>query len=169
MVSITLKPVMPKGVLSGEGVRRNIEALMRVKSGPEVRTLFKQTVDGWKLIPTFTIKTVNTKRELLTQIWPYGDNEAANKYRLVVLGSPRHTIKPVRAKLLRFRTGYRAATRPRVIGSSRAIRSGPWVGLALVNHPGFEGRAFDEAIAEVYEPIFQDDVKKAVSKSEIWV
>ena len=64
-----------------------------------------------------------------------------------------------------FQTGYKAATQPRIIKSTRAQGFGRVKYAFAIMHPGFEGRDFHETIAKFYAPIFVDDMRKAMDRA----
>lgn len=61
-------------------------------------------------------------------------------------GTRPHPIRPKRAKVLRFKVGGRAKTRPGYIGSTRGSPGKTPVASKRVMHPGTEPRAWTEAI-----------------------
>jgi len=89
------------------------------------------------------------------------------QYALVNAGARPHVIRPRHARILKFQRGYRAATRPRVIGSHAAARYGPVVTAQAVHHPGFEAREFDETIAKEYAPRFREDMRRALDEGAV--
>lgn len=163
MTSIRITVTVPEVVLNSDFVRSQILQKMQHKTAPELRAEFRKTVEGWENKPDFSQKFHNGTDSVSTTVWPSGRNRA--QYELVNEGSPSHTITPRRGGLLRFQTGYRPATRPRVIGSGSKQRFGNFISTPQVHHPGFEARAFDETIAEDYYDTFADDMQDAIKEA----
>lgn len=166
-VSITIQVEVPKEILSIEDVQRELSYIMATKTGPDIKRLFEKTTEGWsgEMNPhsrfgqvNFSIKNYFGVTTFKTTVFTY-----SKKYAIVNEGSPRHRITPRNGKMLRFRVGYRAATRPRVIGSRAPSRFGDFVSTPIVpDHPGFEAREFDDAIADEYAPTFEKDIQDAI-------
>ena len=107
---------------------------------------FKATVKTWKRKPTFRRKRVAKVRGGLS-----GDVTTRDEiYGYVTFGTRPHLI-PKRPKRggsrLAFRTGYRAKTRPRVLGSRGGGARGPMAFARQVRHPGTEARRFQQEVA----------------------
>lgn len=160
-VSIQVTVEVPDNVINDADVRREIESMLRNRTGPELQRQFKKTVDGWEGAPSFPKKLTSKSNYLSVAVYASGTH--ADKYALVNFGSPPHPITPRRGGMLRFQPGYRAATKPRVIGSRAKSRSGRTIGARRVSHPGFEAREFDLAIAEEIAPRFAEDVQDAIT------
>ena len=167
-VSVKIKVTVPKQILSVEAVMREIEHTMSTKTARDIRNLFEKTTEGWSntMNPSSGFDEVRWNTQ--THFGPTRNSVEvftnSKKYAIVNEGSPPHTIVPRREKMLRFRTGYRAATTPKVIGSHAPSRFGDVVGAGMVNHPGFEARKFDETIAEEYTPTFEKDIQDAINR-----
>jgi hypothetical protein len=161
--SIRITVTVPESILRSDFMRDQIMQKMREKTGPDLRKEFMKTVNGWEGKPEFSQKFTNSVSAVSTEVFPSGTNRST--YELVNAGSPPH---PIRAKngrgLLRFQSGYRAATRPRVIGSRGKSRFGDAVSVPIVRrHPGFVAREFDMVIAEEYQSTFEDDMQDAIN------
>jgi len=147
---------------SEEFVKR-IEDKMREKTGPELKALFQETVEGWEEKPTFAEYHTRTATSISTRVSTVGGIMGGmDIYALVSKGSPAHLIRPKNGSFLRFQPGYRAATHPGIIGSMRKQRFGSYVQSEGFIHPGFEGREFDKMIAELYKPDFEQDMADAM-------
>jgi len=156
-----MKVTVPKEIINSAEKMREIERALRTKTGPDIRTQFKKTTTGWKNKPDWSQKMTVRTSYLSVSVWASGPN--ADQYGLVNAGSPRHEIRPKNSGgLLRFQPGYRAATRPGRLMSRSAQRSGDYMSTPVVRHPGFEGRAFDEAVAEEVAKRFADDIQDAI-------
>lgn len=160
MVSIRMNVTVPKEIISIPGMRDKIARALRTKTGPELRTQFKKTTGGWEHKPDWSQKMTDRTNYLSVSVWASGPN--ADQYGLVNAGSPPHMITGKTGGLLKFQPGYRAATKPGKLMSRAAQRSGDYISTPVVSHPGFEGRAFDEAVAEKVAPSFAKDVQDAI-------
>jgi hypothetical protein len=83
-------------------------------------------------------------------------------YGYVDRGTRPHLILPVRAKALRFQSGYKAKTVPNVIGSQAGGPFGDDVFSLGVRHPGTEPRNFDRNIYDKWKPIFKQRMLAAM-------
>lgn len=162
MVDIQIKVTVPEVVLNSNLIRHQIMQVMQRKTAPDLQRLFKGTVSGWENPPTFLQKFKNSPGYVSTTVWPGRSNKAGKTYILVTVGAAPHTITPRRGGMLRFQTGYRAGTTPRVLSSRRPSRFGRFVSARQVRHPGFEARDFDDKIAEVYAPTFERDMQETI-------
>jgi hypothetical protein len=157
-VSISVQVTIPEVLINSDVVRLKIENTLKRKTGPELKRLFEKTTEGWDTDVKFYEKYANTTSYVSVTVFT-----RSKIYGIVNFGSPPHPITPKRpGGMLRFQTGYRAGTRPKVIGSRSKQRSGPYISTRAVNHPGFEAREFDLAIAEEIAKTFPDDVQEAI-------
>lgn len=157
-ISIRISVKIPELVIDSKLVRHMIELKMQTKTGPDLQKEFRKTVDGWSNPPPFN-PHVYHGNALATVV--YTESE---RYAWVNNGTQAHRITPKGARgLLRFQPGYRAATRPGVIGSGRPSRFGEHVSSRGVFHPGVEARNFDQMIAEEYADTFVADIQDAIS------
>ncbi len=161
---ISVKTKVPKGKLEFAIFAEEIEKTMRGQTGPVVKRLYDATVEGWKNKPTFSAVIFKARgRHIRTRIQPIGKN--ADQYNLVSAGAKKHPIISLSTKPMSFQTGYKAATQPRIIKSTRAQGFGRVKYAFAIMHPGFEGRDFHETIAKFYAPIFVDDMRKAMDRA----
>jgi hypothetical protein len=160
MPFIEITVTVPKEIVSIEKVRQAIIDAQNRKTKQALTDLFKQTVQGWKTPPQFAAKRIDTTSQLGIRVYPTGQN--TEQYGIVNAGSPSHIIRPRKAKMLRFQTGYRAGTKPRVLSSKAYERSGGFISTGLVHHPGFEAREFTQTIAKEHEPDFKKDMQEAI-------
>jgi len=162
-VSIKVKVIVPKEILNVQRVVDEIAKAQRDKTAPDLKRMFKQTVEGWKNPPDFSQKQRISPSEIAMAVFASGSN--ADKYTLVNEGSPKHPIVPRQARMLRFRTGYRAGTQPRVLRSQAYQRFGNYISTMIVpNHPGFKAREFDDTIAKEYKRTFEKDMQEAINR-----
>jgi hypothetical protein len=106
----------------------------------ETREMHLATTATWSRKPNFSIK----KHKNGFEIRVTGAN--AKIWRFVSDGTRAHYIRPRRAKLLRFQSGYSAKTTPNVIGSSAGGAFGANVFASQVRHPGTRPRNFEKII-----------------------
>lgn len=122
-------------------------------------------MDGWENAPDFSATVYDSTNSIICHVFPSGNGTA--NYELVNNGAPPHTITPRRRGMLRFQTGYRASTSPRVISSRANARFGNVISTPVVHHPGFEARAFDETIALDYYDTFAEDMQDAIKTASV--
>lgn len=158
MPTIEINVTVPKEVFKIPEWRRRVEHVQDQTTGPQLQGLFRKTVSGWEHKPRFYKRKHITAYQIGVIVHP-AKEKMGDIYALVNQGAKPHIIRPRRAKFLRFQTGYRAASRPRFIGSGRKSRSGRFISTPMVRHPGFEAREFDQAIAEEYAPKFFKDMQ----------
>jgi hypothetical protein len=100
--------------------------------------LYQKTTRTWKHQPRFYSKrtargvTINTDSDI---------------YKWTDFGTRPHIIKAKNAPFLVFRWPYKAATKPRVIGSTKATVGKNWARKLLVHHPGTKPRHFTDEIS----------------------
>jgi hypothetical protein len=158
-LSIRIIVTVPKEILNADAIRLSILRAQQQKTGPDLKRLFRQTVEGWKNKPNWMQHQESNSSRIAMQVWAGGTY--ANQYALVNAGSPRHLI-PLKPGFLRFQRGYRPATSPRVLSSHAYSRFGPYSFAKQVNHRGFIAREFDAEIAEEYAPQFAEDMQVAI-------
>lgn len=164
MTQIRIKVEVPEMVFNSSAVHQAIKEKMRSKTGPDIKKEFEKTVDGWETAPDFRVTVYESVNSIITHVFPSGIGTA--QYVRVNEGVGPHLITPRRrGGRLRFQTGYRAATRPRVIGSRSKGRFGNEITALAVRHPGFEARKFDEVIADEYTPTFEQDMQDAIAQA----
>lgn len=165
-MDISVKVTIPKDILRQSIVQDSIAQVMVRKTAPEVKTLFRKTVFGWRNKPTFRQHLTRRANYMSEEIWADGIN--APQYELVNAGTKPHTITPKASGYpLKFKWGgtgsYKASSTPRIIQSKRHYKTGPVRTFMSVHHPGFEAREFDKTIAKEYEPTFRKDIQDAIS------
>ena len=111
--------ILPKGkMVDTAKLRRNIDAALKLVS-KMVAGDFNKTTATWSHKPKFAKKG---------PVWRYKARQTLvstthAEYAWVALGTKKHFIKPTKAKALRWKSGYKTKTRPRVIGSSPGGRT----------------------------------------------
>jgi hypothetical protein len=125
---------------------------------------FQKTIVGWRNRPEFRSLLSILPNRISFFIWASGPH--ANQYNLVNAGASSHIILPKEpGGILKFNRGYLPATKPRVIGSRRAIAIGHRVTARVVFHPGFEGREFYETIGDLYVTDYKRRIKNALERA----
>lgn len=111
-------------------------------------------VADWKNKPEFRARKTISSSKITVTLFPAGDN--AKIWEYVDQGTEPHDIRPVKAKVLRFKLGYSPKTlaNPARTVSGGGKTTGPEVRAKLVHHPGSEPRKFSETIARDIKPDF---------------
>lgn len=156
-INIKMRVFVPKEVLNDAKVIRNIQHVMSSKTAQDLKREFAKTYRSWDRQPNFVQDHYFGSRVLWIKVFTY-----STQYRLVNAGARPHEIRPRRGGLLRFQTGFRPKSRPRVIGSSGGGKFGDFISARVVHHPGHEAREFDAQIAEEYQETFAEDVQDAI-------
>lgn len=160
---IEVKVSLPTRKFAQKKWLESIASKQRAKSLPALRKLFRETVNGWANKPDFGWAQTKTGESISLRVYPTG--QYADIWNLLNEGSPVHDIPAKPNSLLRFRPGYRAATRPGTLRSGRKYRSGPyWTSKLIKNHPGFEPRRFTELIAQEFAEKYAMEMQEAVTE-----
>ena len=171
-MEISIKVTIPKEILRQQAVQDSIALFMTRKTAPEVKALFRGTIEGWQNKPTFRNKLTRRASYISERIWAEGNRvtirglTVADQYQIVNFGAKRHTFGPKGIGYpLRFKhgSGYVSSTRPRILTSGPSSDGGSWVQTMSVDHPGLEARRFDEEIKKQYEPTFRSDMQDAIN------
>lgn len=147
--------------------RKALEKAMKNKVAPVLVKSHNLIVADWKHKVEFDTRIAVRPDKISMTVFPVGEH--AGIYEIVDQGSPPHEIRPVKAKLLVFQTGYQPKTlaRPARTVSGGGKATGDVVRAKLVHHPGSEGRHFSKQIAEDIKPQFKtliDNTFRDVSK-----
>lgn len=140
----TLEAIIPKLKIFDsraleQELRFAIDATLKV-----VNADYRAVTRTWKRKPVFkTTLAHKAGPDLVGSVWT--DDEI---YGYVTEGTRPHVIRPKHGRSLRFKTGYRAKTTPRVIGSHAGGASGPTAFAEVVHHPGTAAREFEDEIAK---------------------
>jgi len=108
-----------------------------------------------------TRKTIHNGA-LSLYMWPKTN---ADVWSYVSRGTRPHIIRPRKARVLVFPTGYVPHTEPRgpsYSGPGKA--TGPTVLATVVHHPGSKGRHFEEAFGRWIRPYFERQVREAIER-----
>jgi len=154
---------MPKANFKDARFVEAIERAMETKTKPQLMDLFEKTVSGWQKRPAFESEQVSNTARISIAVFPFGKGKGI--YEIVTRGSPPHTITAKSpSRMLRFQTGYIAATNPGSLIGGRSHRYGDFLRTYYVNHPGFPPRDFDKLIAEKIEPEFSSDMQQVFNE-----
>jgi len=159
-IGVKIRVFVPKEVFNETKAYTQVSHVMTQKTGPDLRREFARTYRSWDHQPNFQQDHYFGVRVMWVKVFTY-----SQQYRLVNAGARPHSIFPKHAgRMLHFRTGYKPKTRPRLIGSFTGGKFGDYISTPMVHHPGFEGREFDQTIAEEYQETFRDDIQEAIKK-----
>lgn len=156
-MNISIRVIVPKHpIFDKEKWLSAVEDVMRSKTEPDLRALFRTTTEGWQDQPEFRADHFRDSSKVGVRVYT-----THSVYGMVNAGSKSHLIRPRKqGGSLRFQPGYIPSTRPGSLNSRASSRSGDFITSGQVNHPGFEARKFDEQIAESYGKTFQEDIDK---------
>jgi hypothetical protein len=161
-LGIKMRVFAPKEVFDSSLAMRNIQHVMIQKTTRDLRREFEKTVRTWADKPNFPTQHYFGSSVLWVKVYTY-----SRHYCLVNAGAAPHMILPKKSRMLRFRTGYRAKSRARVVGSFAGGKFGNYISTEAVMHPGFEAREFDATIADEYQDTFVKDVQQAISDAAL--
>ena len=173
-MDIKVNVFVPKEILRQSIVQDAIAQVMVRKTAPEVKTLFRKTVFGWKNKPIFRQLLTKKSGYMSEKIWADGGGLNSRglarwkQYAMVNQGTEPHTFGSRGNWPMRFRWGgkgsYTASSTPGIIQSKRHSQKGKQVKFwTTVDHPGIEKpRHFDRTIRDQYAPIFRKDIQDAI-------
>jgi len=157
---ITMKFKIPENVARTPERMERLRQRLYTKTGPDLQKLFQGTISGWEHKPNMAIERISEANAMGVVVGPMGAN--ADIYKMVSLGTSEHPISPRHSSYMTLQR-YHAATQPGSLKSGRGYRYGAvYKAYHTVTHKGFEGRAFPEQIADLYEPTFQRDMQDAL-------
>lgn len=122
---------------------------------------FKETTKSWDHQPDFEGSNPSLAGGTPT-ITVETDDDI---YTIVNEGSPRHFIAPNGDYPLFFNSEYAAKTAPGVIDSWEGGAGERDTFAPSVDHPGFPGRHFDEAIGATLQDFFFETMEEAMRKA----
>jgi len=159
-VDIKFVPITPKTLKIGK-ITNTLMRAIEAEGEAQKRELDK-TVTTWKNRPTFKYDVALYRDDVSLLVYPTGDQKGVDNWNRIDRGTRPHTITARRAPTLRFRTGYRAKTRPRQFTSGASRRSGPWVSPKTVRHPGIEAREWSQTLVNRRKRPFTRSMSRAV-------
>lgn len=154
MVSIIIKPIIPKGKVP------DLEQLVKTELRREVVNVKRELAlptRRWKHKVTFYEKQPSGAQSSGVEI---GTTDKA--YGWVDKGTKPHTIRPKTAKALSFNSQFRPKTKPDSLNSSAGRNAPPKVFAMVVRHPGTKARGFVKLVAKRSKVRFSANVDKAV-------
>jgi hypothetical protein len=162
LAEIKFIPILPKvaKLIDQARLQRELRDALD-HTGNIIKDDFEKTVKTWEHKPPFRKEgprltgsglevTVSTNQEV---------------YTYVTRGTRPHLIRPRRARKLRFQTGFKAKTRPRIISSRAGGASGPIAFARAVQHPGTQARDFDIEIARRRQKNHENLIRLAIRRS----
>lgn len=157
-----IKAIKPKDFKS-DAVRLEILNALRL-AGTQIKADFAKTTSSWKNKPKFGVKVSLKGGSPTVEV-----STSDQVYAWVDEGTRAHPIVPVKAKRLRFKTGYNAKTQPGVLDARSGGADGDTVFARVVYHPGTEPREFSKLIKEKWEveinEYMQEAMRRAAQKS----
>jgi hypothetical protein len=160
-ISVRIKVKIPEEVFNRQAVVERIIAAQRTKTAPALESYFRKTTEGWQTPPEWSRRQTVTSHSIAMAVFASGPH--ADQYKLVNNGASPHSIRPrQQGGMLRFQPGYHAATKPHVLSSNAFSRFGNFISSMGVEHPGFEAREFDLAVAEAHFDDFARDMQDAM-------
>lgn len=157
MTRLRIKAIVPAHIPTTEEYLKAILRAVHRTAGLVERDL-ESTTRTWNHKPHF--RRVESKGKNLT-ITIGTDNLI---YHFVDHGTKAHKITAKRSKYLRFSSGYRAKTRPNIIGSQDGGSFGDDQFAQSVNHPGFPGRKFIITIQKRRQVTLNQEVSHEIAK-----
>ena len=162
-MAVKFEAIIPKNLAGFFDFKKLERELIRALDDTirEVEKDYKRTVKTWKKKPTFT--KINPRK-----LFGALDAKVTTKneiYFFVEEGTRPHVIRPRQGGRLRFQAGYRAKTKPRVIGSTPGGSFGPLVSSGGVLHPGTAPRHFSNEIAKRRKKMLKSKVQGAFFNS----
>lgn len=156
MSALVFKEIRPSR-LREDTMRLTLLNEMR-KVGTGIKASFNETTKTWNRKPVFEEQISLAGGP---QVEIYTTDEI---YGYVDQGTRPHVIRPVKAKALRFQSGYKAKTIPGVIGSQNGGSFGDTVFSKGVQHPGNAPRNFSKEIEKIWTPRFKRAMEAAMSQ-----
>ena len=160
-MTLLVKQIKPSK-LSIDQVRLELLNELR-KQGTKVKADFEKTVATWKKKPKFQV-LISLKQPGPTLL--VGTNDVIYKYvdegtRSHIIMAGAYTGKSNK-RVLAFRSGYKAKTKPKTISSSSGGSFGPMVFTPSVRHPGTKAREFSKTIQKKNSKSFKKAMQDAM-------
>ena len=115
----------------------------------------ERIVSDWKSDVGFQARKIIKTNYIAINVYPIGKDK--EKWEFVDKGTSPHTIRATKAPYLKFRSGYQAKTAAKPARyniSGGGVSTGEWKSKKVVQHPGSEGRNFEQTIASDYKKEF---------------
>ncbi len=160
MTRAILRPIIPRSPLYQTATMQHEIKSALDKLAKDVKKTFEGTTSTWETDVKFETKVTLTSSEAKVEVTT--DNEI---YGYVNEGTKPHIIRPKRARMLAFQSGYRAKTRPRSIVSGPGGAFGESVFANVVHHPGTKAREFTKWVSVRYQDILPMVIQQAITKA----
>ena len=160
MGAFTVKPIRPEK-LDSQAVAVEITRVLHGEGKLQVRELGK-TVKSWTRKVGFAYEVDLSGRDASVLTGPATGNVKIWNY--INEGTRTRPIVPKRAKALRFRTGYKAKTRPWHIGSGRSSHTGDWVSTKLVRAHSIQAREWTGTLVSKRKRPFARNINSAIKR-----
>lgn len=161
----SVKAIIPSPFRS-EAVMRILKQEME-KYVPFLLKDFQNTIRHWKGEKPRFVKALIVKPDSISiQIRVTGSEKGKNKWHWLNEGTRPHKIRAKNAKVLRFRGGYKAGSKPNsrfTVGATAA--KGDWASKQEVNHPGFPARNWSTIIMADNQRPFAAWMQGAMSRA----
>jgi hypothetical protein len=150
-------------------IMREIRQTIRRDVIPDVKARFEDIVANWKHKPKFQVKMKVARDEIRVEGKAAGKD--AKIWQYVSRGTKPHPITARRGKTLAFMWGGPGSYQPKTYpgpswGGPGTVRGGKMAYPVSVEHPGSEGRKFEEWIAKVEGPRFQGRISAAIRRGK---
>ena len=157
MVTFRIEAIVPKQKDAAKIFKAAYEGALR-ETAEEIKKDLEAVTRTWEHEVKFTVRVIKRRDRLGITVSTKDKIFAYLNY-----GTKAHVIRPKRARVLRFQSGYSAKTRPGFIGSSPGGASGDTVFAQSVNHPGTAPRGFDKIIAKRRQKSLQSKMNHAMA------
>lgn len=158
---IEFKPIKPKAFQSSIFTAEIDKAAQDV--GKKIFADFTKTTATWSKKPRFDAEIHTGSAAGGVSIDVTTKNEI---YGYVDEGTRPHIIRPKHKRgILAFKTGGRAKTRPRVIGSTAGRQGNKQAFAKEVHHPGTKARQFTKTISKKWQPEFRKEMDAAMKRA----
>lgn len=160
----------------GEEISKAIDQEIEKNVKPELRKRFEAVVANWEHKPQFVVQKSVSSKEISIGVYARGKNK--NIWNWVSRGTkgPYPIPKnPATSKTLRFVWGGPGSYRPKTKrspvswGGPGTVSGGQVVYRKQVEHPGIEGRHFEEQLGSLYSGQFamriQNAIRRALNKA----
>lgn len=158
MVAFKIKALKPSEMPTADVYLAAMQKATYKAAGLILKDL-EATVRTWSTKPTFDLTITEKGGDY--SVTAGTDSEI---YKFVDSGTKPHQIKPKRSKYLRFSSGFKAKTRPSIIGSQDGGSFGDAIYSKGVKHPGTKARQFTKVIATRRQKTVEQEISQAIAK-----
>ena len=163
-MAIRVQAIQPKKMRIKEVQKALIDAL--IEEGQDMKSDYDDTISTWSGDkPTFKPKVSTASGTASVEIEPSGNAKGIQKWHWLDQGTSAHTIRPRRARMLAWRTGFKPKTKPGQIKSGPGRKAtGPYITAGIVHHPGTKARNWSRAIVKKGNVRFVKRINNAVQR-----